>query len=194
MDLFVSSGMAKNLLSLFDRLYINDGNGNFTKSKQLLPNKIPRCTSTVVALDYDKDGDKDLFLGGRMLISNYGIPASSFILENNGNGEFRDVTDKVAPDFKKLGMVTDALNTDYDRDGDQDLVIVGEWMPISVFSNEEGKFYNITSNLGLDNSNGLWNTIEKADLNGDGYLDLLVGNLAENTFCIKSETFKNVCK
>lgn len=185
MDLFVCSGgmaFSKNSFALFDRLYFNDGNGNFTKSTQLLPGKTPRCTSTVVALDYDKDGDKDLFLGGRMVLSKYGIPASSYILENNGSGEFEDVTDKVAPELKKLGLVTDAQNFDYDLDGDDDLVIVGEWMPISIFSNDKGRFYNITSNLGLDYSNGFWNTIEKADLNGDGYMDLLAGNLGENTF------------
>ena len=185
MDLAVCSGgmaFSKNSFALFDRLYLNDGNGNFTKSTQLLPNKDPKCTSTVVALDYDNDGDKDLFFGGRMEIFEYGIPASSYILQNDGDGNFKDVTDEVAPGLIKLGMVTDALSFDYDLDGDDDLVIVGEWMPISIFSNQGGKFYNITSSLDLDDSNGFWNTIEKADLNGDGFEDLLAGNLGENTF------------
>jgi hypothetical protein len=185
MDLIVCSGgmaFSKNSFALFDRLYFNDGKGNFTKSTQLLPNKAPSCTSTAVAIDYDKDGDNDLFLAGRMEISKYGIPVSSYILENDGNGNFKDVTDEVAPAFKDIGMVTDALNFDYDRDGDDDLVIVGEWMPISIFSNEQGKFLNQTSSLGLDGSNGFWNSVEKADLDGDGYQDLLAGNLGENSF------------
>jgi len=110
------------------------------------------------------------------------MPASSYILENKGNGKFEDVTDKIAPDLKKLGMVTDALNLDYDHDGDEDLIIVGEWMPITLFSNEKGKFKKNTSGMGIKDSNGFWNTIEKADLNGDSFADLLVGNLGENTF------------
>lgn len=185
MDLVVCSGgmaFSKNSFALFDRLYFNDGNGNFTKSTQLLPNNNPISTSTVVALDYDNDGDQDLFFGGRMVVSEYGMPASSYILENKGNGKFEDVTDKIAPDLKKLGMVTDALNLDYDHDGDEDLIIVGEWMPITLFSNEKGKFKKNTSGMGIKDSNGFWNTIEKADLNGDGFADLLVGNLGENTF------------
>ena len=185
MDLIVCSGgmaFSKNSFALFDRLYFNDGIGNFTKSTQLLPDKTPICTSTAVAIDYDKDGDNDLFLGGRMEISKYGIPVSSYILENDGNGNFKDVSDKVAPNFKNIGMVTDALNFDYNRDGNDDLVIVGEWMPISIFSNEQGKFLNQTSSLGLDGSNGFWNSVEKADLDGDGYQDLLAGNLGENSF------------
>ena len=185
MDLAVCSGgmaFSKNSFALFDRLYLNDGNGRFTKSNQLLPNNIPTCTSTVVNLDYDNDGDQDLFFGGRMVISEYGIPASSSILENKGDGIFEDVTDKIAPELKKLGMVTDAINLDYDLDGDQDLVIVGEWMPITLFSYDKGKFHNVTSSLGIKDSNGFWNTIEKADLNGDGFEDLLVGNLGENSF------------
>lgn len=184
-DLLVCSGgmaFSKNSFALYDRLYLNDGNGDFTRSNQLLPNKVPICTSTVVALDYDNDGDKDLFFGSRMMISEYGIPTSSYILENNGNGKFEDVTDKVCPELNNLGMVTDAINYDYDLDGDEDLVIVGEWMPISIFSNDQGKFNNISSRMGLDDSNGFWNTVEKADLNGDGFQDLLVGNLGENTF------------
>lgn len=185
LDLLVASGSYEfsiNSFALIDRLYLNDGKGNFYKSPQLLPTKKPISTSVIANVDFDSDGDEDLFVGGRVTPYAYGIPTSSYLLENDGKGNFKDVTTQRAKELENLGMVTDALWMDFDKDGDQDLIIVGEWMPIRVFSNQDGKFNEITNQVGLNETNGFWNTLEKSDLNNDGYEDLIVGNLGENTF------------
>jgi len=185
LDLLVTSGgyeFSNVSFSLLDRLYLNDGSGNFTKSSQILPVNDPQSTSVVINADFDSDGDQDLFFGGRLIPSAYGLPASSRLMKNEGNGIFSDVTDKIAKDLLDMGMVTDAVWTDYDNDNDQDLIVVGEWMPIRVFANEQGKFKEVTEQLGLGKTNGFWNTLEKKDLDGDGREDLIAGNLGENTF------------
>lgn len=190
LDLLVASGgyeFSNVSFSLVDRLYFNDGLGNFAKSSQILPVTDPQSTSVVINADFDSDGDQDLFFGGRLIPSAYGLPASSRLMENDGNGFFSDVTDKIAKDLLDMGMVTDAVWTDYDNDNDQDLIVVGEWMPIRVFANEQGKFKEVTEEVGLEKTNGFWNTLEKKDLDGDGREDLIAGNLGENTFFKASE-------
>jgi len=185
LDLLVSSGgyeFSNVSFSLVDRLYLNDGSGNFTKSPQILPVKDPQSTSVVIDADFDSDGDLDLFFGGRLIPSAYGLPASSTLMENDGHGIFSDVTDKIAKDLLDVGMVTDAVWTDYDNDNDLDLIVVGEWMPIRIFANKQGKFEEVTEEMGLGKTNGFWNTLVKKDLDGDGWEDLIVGNLGENTF------------
>ena len=167
---------------LQDRLFINDGKGNFSRSENGLP---PMITSgnRVYSFDYDKDGDLDLFVGGRVIPKNYPLPADSYLLENvstKGNPKFIDVTSKNAPDFKELGMVTSAVWTDIDKDGWTDLMIVGEWMPITVFRNNEGSFENITKKLDLQDTNGWWFSIQQADFDKDGDMDYIVGNLGLN--------------
>jgi hypothetical protein len=123
----------------------------------------------------------DLFVGIRLEPFRYGIPMNGYVLNNDGKGNFTNVTDRVAPGLLNLGMITDAVWTDIDGDKDLDLIVVGEWMPISVFVNEEGKFVNRTSEKGLLQSNGWWNTIEKADIDQDGDMDFIAGNHGLNS-------------
>ena len=185
-DLFVCSGgneFSANSTQLISRLYINDGKGNFTKSPQLLPSStIFESASCVTTADYDGDGDLDLFVGVRLKPFMYGYPCKGYVLQNNGKGIFTDVTDQVAPVLKEAGMITDAKWFDYDKDGKADLVVTGEYMPIRIFHNENGKqLKEVTTSAGLQNSNGWWNRLVIADVNGDGYDDIVAGNHGLNS-------------
>ncbi len=167
---------------LQDRLYINDGKGNFIKSIDALP-KMLTSGSRVYSADFDKDGDLDLFVGGRLVPGNYPLPTNSYILENvstKDNPKFKNVTKQIAPGLENIGMVTSASLTDYNNDGWIDLVLTGEWMPITVFENNHGKFKNVTKKLNLDNSTGWWFSIKSGDFDKDGDKDFIVGNLGLN--------------
>ena len=159
-----------------DRLYINDGKGNFKKSNQVP--KINTSTSVVVPMDFDKDGDLDLFVGGRQVPGFYGQASPSYILRND-QGKLKDVTFTMAPDFNELGMVTDSKWADLNGDGKHSLIVCGEWMPIRIFQFNDGKFVE-DKFASLSQTNGWWNTIEIADLNNDGKKDIIAGNLGEN--------------
>ena len=185
LDLLVASGGYKfpsSSFALANRIYLNDGKGNFEKSAQTLPQGKLFDTSCIIPADYDNDGDQDLFVGGRTEPLSYGVPTNSYLLVNDGKGNFKDETVALAPALQNLGMVTDAVWLDYDRDGDQDLVIVGEWMPVTLLRNDNGQFTAISDVAGLDHTHGLWHTITASDLDGDGYEDLIAGNLGLNTF------------
>lgn len=181
-DLYVASG--GNEFSVYspelrDRLYFNN-KLEFTKSNQILPGGSFSSSSVVIKNDFDSDGDYDLFVGSRLVPQKYGIPASSYILRNEGDGSFVNMSDSIAPGLKDLGMVTDAKWLDYDRDNDLDLVIVGHWMPVTIFKNDNNIFTKTIQN-NLLNSNGWWNTIHVSDLNNDGFEDLIVGNQGKNS-------------
>lgn len=160
-----------------DRLYLNDGKGNFTKSK-VLP-AITSSGSCAIPFDMDGDGDLDLFRGGRQVGSEYPKPAKSYIMRND-KGKFIDVTSDILPDNGVLGMVTDGAVADLNEDGRQDLLITGEWMPLTFLINEGGKFVNRTKEMGFDGSNGWWFSIEPGDFNNDGKTDFVLGNLGTN--------------
>ncbi|WP_026809163.1 VCBS repeat-containing protein [Arenibacter latericius] len=182
LDLYVSSGgkaFSTYDWALNDRLYINDGNGNFTISPTPLPFTLPLSTSTVQAVDIDNDGDLDLFIGGRFNPQTYGSPVTSYILENLGQNKYALYN---APELENIGMVTDAAWVDINQDGWQDLIVVGEWMPIKIFINEEGKFIDQTASYGLSNTTGMWSTLKIADINGNGKKDILAGNIGQNSF------------
>lgn len=164
---------------LNDMLYINDGKGNFTKNPKALP-EMRVSGSCVVAGDYDNDGDLDLFVGGRVIPSKYPLPAKSTILRND-KGIFTDVTAEVAPELNKAGMVCGAVWTDYNSDNKLDLMIVGEWMPITIFKNEGGKFTNVTAGSGLAEATGWWNSIISGDFDQDGDVDYVAGNEGLNS-------------
>lgn len=183
-DLYVTSGGSEfSSLSVWlnDRLYFGDGDGGFIKSAQRLPNKGFECTSTVVPLDFDGDGDKDLFVGGRSVPFYYGVPANSYLLENNGSGVFTTIVNESTAVLNRLGMVTDATLADIDGNGIEELVVVGRWMPIRIFSISDGLLTEISDDWGLDKTNGWYNTVTADDLNNDGKIDLLVGNHGLNT-------------
>ena len=183
-DLYVCSGgneFSTSSTALIDRLYINNGKGNFKRSTQILPVSKFESTSTVKAADYDKDGDQDLFVGVRLLPFSYGFPVNGYILNNDGKGNFREVSAQIAPELQNLGMITDALWTDVDGDHDDDLIVVGEYLPVKVFINDGGKFTDNTKGAGLDKSNGWWNSIEAGDLDNDGDIDFVVGNHGLNS-------------
>ena len=180
LDLYVVSGSNEFEASsgLYqDRLYINDGTGNFTKSTQALP-KITASGSCAIAADYDGDGDQDLFVGGRQTPGKYPLSGESFILEND-KGKFIDVSTKVSK-IKDIGMVTDAIWSDFDNDKDKDLLVCGEWMGIKVFQNENGNFTEVSKDLGLEHTNGWWFSIDPCDFDGDGDQDFIVGNIGLN--------------
>ncbi len=155
------------------RLYLNDGNGNFSPDASAIPPVIGNF-STLEAEDFDRDGDIDIFLGARNVPGNYGLPPHSYLLIND-NGAWKDVS---PPFIANVGMVTDASWADVDSDGDKDLVVVGDWMAIHIFKNDNGIFQNDNT---IPNSNGWWNRIESADLDGDGDMDFVLGNWGLNT-------------
>ncbi|MCH9660820.1 MAG: VCBS repeat-containing protein, partial [Bacteroidetes bacterium] len=184
-DLYVVSGGNERKESdtyYQDRLYINNGKGNFSKSQSSLPTNLI-SGSRARACDYDKDGDMDLFIGGRQAPGQYPLPASSILLRNDSKGsqvQFTDVTTIVAPMLKNIGMVTDANWADVNNDGLKDLVVVGEWMPITILINEEGVFEDATNYYGLSEQTGWWSSIISGDFDKDGDIDLIGGNLGLN--------------
>jgi len=166
-----------------DRFYLNDGKGNFTKDEDVLP-KIISSGSRVKYADYDNDGDLDLFVGCRIIPQSYPLPGKSYILKNelNETGKliYTDVTESIAPDLLKAGLVTDAVWVDFNGDNALDLIVVGEWMPITILINESGKFINETASYQLEKSTGWWYSIIADDFDKDGDMDLVAGNLGLN--------------
>jgi len=188
LDLYVVSGgneFSGSDDALQDRLYLNDGHGNFRRDVSALP-RLADNGSCVVVGDFNGDGRPDLFVGRRAVTGAYGISPRSYLLQNDGNGHFRDVTSDLAPPLARAGMVTSAAWTDYDRDGRLDLIVAGEWMPVRAFHQEGGRFVERTKEAGFDGTNGWWNTVTVADLNGDGRPDLVLGNLGLNSYLAAS--------
>nr|WP_211483084.1 VCBS repeat-containing protein [Fodinibius roseus] len=186
-DLFVASGgsgFASGDTALADRLYLNDGEGTFRRSNRAfssLGNSFNQPTGAVAAGDYNGDGHTDLFVGFRMQPGAYGIPAGGYLLENDGSGRFRDVTADRLPGLSEGGLMTDAAWGDLDGDQDPDLLVAGEWMPLRLFRNNDGTFAEATGEAGLDSTQGWWNSIALADLDGDGDLDWVGGNHGLNS-------------
>jgi len=193
-DLYIASGgyaAAPNSPSYQDRLYLNDGKGNFTLATDAIP---PNFTSKlcVKACDYNKDGKPDLFISGRVDPWNYPKPVSSIILRNDskdGHVKFTDVTAEVAPSLKNIGMVCDAVFTDFDNDGWPDLILTGEWMPITFLKNDHGKFVNVTPKSGISDKLGWWNSIVGGDFRHTGRTDYIVGNVGLNTLFQASDQY-----
>lgn len=182
-DLYVCSGGYDKYSAhdkvLQDRLYLNDGNGNFTLDRHALP-PMHTSTSSVSVADINGDGRPDLFVGGRVIPGAYPKAPRSYILINQGNGNFKDETSKVAPQLRNIGMVTDAKWVDLNGDNKKDLIVVGGWMPVSVFINHNGKLKNETEKYFNKKYRGWWNKILVGDFNHDGHPDFIVGNLGLN--------------
>lgn len=192
LDLYVASGGSEfraNSKYYQDRLYIGDGTGKFNHKPNAIP-QINSSTASVTAADFDHDGIEELFVGGRVVSSQYPKAPESYILKWQNN-KFTDITEKVAQELKRIGMVTSATWTDYNNDNWVDLILVGEWMPITVFENRKGNLVDVTEKLGLSRTVGWWNSITTGDFNQDGYTDYAMGNLGLNT-TLKNEQNESV--
>lgn len=178
-DLYVvSTGyeLPENDPLLQDRLYLNDGSGNF-KISRALP-KMLTAGKAVQAADYDQDGDLDLFVGGNIIPGKYPLSPNSYLLRNE-SGKFKDITSN-SPELKTMGMVSDVLFTDYDKDDDLDLFVVGEWMQPTIFENNDGAFTKSQNLQGLEQTEGWWFSITSEDYDNDGDPDYVLGNLGRN--------------
>ncbi len=182
LDLYIVRGgneLAVGNPLLSDLLLINDGKGGF--SKGTLP-FMSHNGSCVRPCDFDGDGDIDLFVGSRSVPGAYGLSPDQFLLENDGHGHFSIVSQDKINAFRNIGMVTDAAWMDWDKDGQPDLILTGEWMNVSIFRNDKGHFTDVTKTAGLGETSGWWNCIRVADIDGDGNTDLVCGNLGLNSF------------
>ncbi len=186
LDLYIVSGSYESQHgsdALQDKFYLNDGKGHFQLNPQAIPQFL-KSGSCIKAADYDHDGDLDLFVGGRVEPNKYPLPVSSYILRNdssNGRVKFTDITAQVAPELKGIGLICDALWSDYDNDGWQDLILVGEWMPVTILKNNKGKFERLLQNGALVGKVGWWTSIAAGDFDNDGDMDYIAGNLGANT-------------
>lgn len=191
-DLYMVSGgyhdYEKGDAALQDRLYINLGGGNYEKANDALP-EIKSSGSCVRVTDFDGDGHLDLFIGGRVVPGEYPMRPSSYLLRNDGTGKFKDVTDKWLPEIEGSGMVTDAQWVDINGDGWQDLILVGEFMPIQVLLNLKGNgFENATKQFFDKPMSGIWSAIAVGDFDNDGDMDFIVGNFGLNSQLKASES------
>ncbi|MBL7871409.1 MAG: VCBS repeat-containing protein [Cyclobacteriaceae bacterium] len=202
LDLYIVSGdteQANGSPIYQDRFFTNDGKGNFSLARQALPNETV-SGSCVVAADYDRDGDLDLFVGGRVNPGSYPMPVESFLLRNdskNGIPKFTNITREIIPGINQSGMISGALWSDYDNDGWMDLVISGEFLPIQFYRNNKGKF---EKPIAVANSLGWWNSLTAGDFDLDGDIDYIAGNLGLNShfkaadnepLCIHAKDFNN---
>ena len=194
LDLYVAAGGYENEHNdpaYQDQFYINDGKGNFKLDTSALPKNFT-SKFCVRAADFNHDGKLDLFISGRVDPGNYPKPVSSFIYRNDskdGHIKFTDVTSTIAKDLINIGMVCDAVWTDYDNDGWPDLVLAGEWMPVTFLRNDHGVFKNATASTGIGNQLGWWNSIAAGDFDNDGRIDYVVGNLGRNSFYRASDEY-----
>ncbi|MBS1603695.1 MAG: VCBS repeat-containing protein, partial [Bacteroidetes bacterium] len=180
LDLVAASGGGQEKpgsVNLLTRLYLNDGKGHFTRSLAGWP-PLSLNASCIRTADFDGDGFTDVFIGGRSLTGSYGRSPGSVLLKNLGKGAFTNVTPSAAPELATIGMVTDARWADLDGDGQKDLAIVGDWMPLTIFSNHNG---HLTRTLEIPHSSGWWNCLAIADMDGDGRPDLIAGNNGLNS-------------
>lgn len=194
LDLYTASGggeFAPATASYSDHFYINDGHGHFTQDSAALPPNLASKSCVRVA-DYDHDGDLDLFIAGRVLPWNYPKPVSSFIYRNDSKGgvvKFTDVTSSVAKDLTDIGLVCDGVWSDFDNDGWPDLVLAGEWMPITFLKNNHGVLKKWDAGTAIANKTGWWNSVVPGDFDADGDMDYIVGNLGLNSFYRASEKY-----
>jgi len=182
LDLFTGGGgnfASATSGSYLNQIYINDGKGNFSLKRGALPIINTNC-GAVIPIDYDGDGNLDLFIGSRSLPQSYGEDPHSFILHNDGKGNFRDVTASIAPALSTIGMVTSAAYADVSGDKKKDLIVTGDWMYPHIFSFNGKSFEEIKT--GLENLFGWWQSMEIADVDLDGDQDLILGNMGENFY------------
>ncbi|HEX2968962.1 MAG TPA: VCBS repeat-containing protein [Bacteroidales bacterium] len=187
-DLFVVSAGSEfygQRPELKDRIYVNDGKGNFTKNEKAVPDYFENC-SVSVTNDFDNDGDIDIFVAGRSVSYNYGMIPNSFLLVNDG---FANFSISNQPELKNAGMVTDAVWSDFNCDHLNDLILVGDWMSPRFFKNNNGIFIDVTDSYLHDNITGLWRTIQPMDINKDGKMDYLLGNWGLNSKFHASERY-----
>jgi hypothetical protein len=181
LDLFVVTGgneFAPEDENLKDRLYLNDGKGNFTPDTRFPA--IAESGACVAAADFDNDGDIDLFVGNRLVTGQYGYNPLHYLFVNDGTGNFKNQSKRYMPDIRELGMITDASWTDIDGDSYPELLIVGDWMPVTLFKNVKGNRLDRVDNPAIVQSHGWWNRIHAADIDGDGDTDFILGNLGQN--------------
>jgi ASPIC and UnbV/FG-GAP-like repeat len=194
MDIYVTSGGSENehnTIAYQDHLYSNNGTGKFTEQTDALPDNYT-SKFCVRSSDFDNDGDLDLFVAGRVDPGYYPKPVSSLLLRNDsepGNIMFTDITQAIAEDLINIGLISDALFSDFDNDGWMDLVLAGEWMPVTMLKNEKGTFKNITPTTGISNKTGWWSSISAGDFDNDGDTDYVLGNLGQNSFYKASEQY-----